>query len=339
VAANARSGFLHSSEIAATAHAYPSKLVDNEAYFKRCRFPIEDRDALIEETRLKTRTWCAHDENAWTLAKTAVERVLKKDPSLRDQIDAVIVASGTTTPVILPPETDNRGVADLAPLVLRDLGRDDALGIDIKACYCTGFLRGLELMDGLLASPERRAGLVIATEQGSRLAVAESNRSRFCFLMADAAGCVVLKRREQKPRTGLVDHVGWTRASMHRAVGVGPDGLSTVMMGSKAGAATVEMLIACAKKLLERNKVRPSDVDWLIPIQTHAQVVDALAKALEWPKKKLLWFGDVTGFAGSASIPACLSDQIESGVVRKGDLVLSVAVGAGMNCAGTLYYC
>jgi 3-oxoacyl-[acyl-carrier-protein] synthase III len=52
----------------------------------------------------------------------------------------------------------------------------------------------------------------------------------------------------------------------------------------------------------------------------------------------MLWVGGERGFSGSASIPACLSEQLESGVVQKGQLILSLAVGAGMNCAGALYY-
>src|SRR5690606_7713421 len=102
----------------------------------------------------------------------------------------------TTMPVLHPPEADNAGVADLAPLVLRELGLDGALGLDIKACYCTGFLRGLQVADNLLANPNYRAALVIATEQGSRFAVAETNRSKFCFIMSDAAGAVILTREE-----------------------------------------------------------------------------------------------------------------------------------------------
>jgi 3-oxoacyl-[acyl-carrier-protein] synthase-3 len=193
-------------------------------------------------------------------------------------------------------------------------------------------------MDALLQSSEHRAGLVVATEQGSRLAVAETNQSKFVFLMSDAAGCAVLERRPPRARAGIVDHVGWTDASKHRWVGVGPDGLSTVMMGKKAGAASLEMLIACAKKLMAKHDVTHRDVDWLLPIQSHAQLIEGLRAALEWPSEKMIWSGDVTGFAGGASIPACLGEQIQKGVVKKGDLILSVAVGAGLNCAGTLYY-
>lgn len=336
---NARAGRSYLSEIVATGYAYPTERVDNATYMARCRFPItDDVEALARDTQMKTRFWCLPDENTFTMARQAVQNALAAQPEMAGQIDVVLVASGTTMPVLHAPDKTNAGVADLAPLLLRDLGRDDALGLDIKACYCTGFLRGLELMDGMLANPNYRAGLVVATEQGSRFSVAETNRSTFCFIMSDAAGVAILRRGPVVPHAGVIDYFGYTSASKHDWVGIGADAASTIMKGSRAGAATHEMLVQCGRTLLERNGLTPKDINWLLPIQTHAQVVEAMREALAFARPQMLWFGDVTGFSGSASIAACLAEQIEKQVVKKGDLILSLAVGAGMNCAGVLYY-
>ncbi len=335
---NARAEKSHSSEIVAAGFAYPSLRIDNDGFMERCRFPLtDDLPGLIAETRMQTRTWCAEGENTWTLARAAVDMALAEQPGLVDEIDVILVASGTTMPVVHPPEAHNAGMADLAPLIARHIGRDHALGLDLKACYCTGFLRGLQVADGLLANPNYRAALVIATEQGSPFSVAESNRSKFCFIMSDSAGAMILRRTEARPGVGLIDHVGYTSASRFDWVGIGEDAASTIMRGSRAGAATFEMLTECAQALLTRNGLQIEDVDWLLPIQTHAGVIEGVRAALDWPKEKVLWFGDVTGFAGSASIPTCFAEQRQAGVIRPGDLVMSIAVGAGMNCGGSLY--
>jgi 3-oxoacyl-[acyl-carrier-protein] synthase III len=327
------------SEIVSTGHAYPSELVDNEAFLARCQFKLgEELPALVAQTRMRTRAWCRDSENTWTLARAAVDRAIAAAPEAAADIDLVLVASGTTMPLVHAPDPQNAGVADLAPLIIRHLGRDSIMGLDLKACYCTGFLRSLEVADAMLRAGTRRSALVVATEQGSRFAVAESNRSTFCFLMSDAAGAAILRARPRATRTGILDHVGHTDASKLDWVGIGPDARSTVMRGSKVAVETIDLLSRCARTLLARNHLTPADVDWLIPIQTHAQVIDALVSALDWPRDRLIWRGDVTGFAGSASVPACLAEQMERGVVRKGDLILSVAVGAGLNCAGTLFH-
>jgi 3-oxoacyl-[acyl-carrier-protein] synthase-3 len=327
------------SGFAAWAHAFPRQSVSNAEYLERARWPVSDPHALARESRMHNRLWCGPDENTWTMAREAIAKLFHAEPDLREQIDVVLVASGTTMPVLHPPEADNAGVADLAPLVLRELGRTDALGMDIKACYCTGFLRGVQTMDALLARGDYRAGLVIATEQGSRFSVAESNRSGFCYIMSDAAGAAVMRPHLSGPRGGLIDSVGFTDASKHSWVGIGADAASTVMRGGQAGPATLQMLVEAARALMDRSGLTPAQIDWLVPIQTHAGLVDALVGELGWPREKLIWRGDQTGFSGSASIPSAISASLESKVISRGELILSVAVGAGMNCAGALFHC
>jgi 3-oxoacyl-[acyl-carrier-protein] synthase-3 len=326
------------SELVATSFAYPSEVIDNDEYFRRCRFELKDRSALIEQSRMRTRRWCSPTENTRTLAKAAIADLTRREPELCREIDAVVVASGTTVPFALPSDPENRAVADLAPFLIGDLGLSHALGLDIKACYCSGFLRGLQVVDGLLANPNYRAALLVAVEQGSRLAVAETNRTSFCFIVSDAAGAALFRRAQPKARAGILDYCGFTDATKFSWVGIGEDAASIVMLGSRAAEATLEMLTDAASTLLRRNGLTPESVDWLLPIQTHAGLLDQLSRALEWPTEKVLWRGDVNGFSGSASIPSCLAEELSLGRVKKGDLVLSVAVGAGMNSAGALYY-
>jgi 3-oxoacyl-[acyl-carrier-protein] synthase-3 len=147
-----------------------------------------------------------------------------------------------------------------------------------------------------------------------------------------------LRRAAPRARTGIVDYVGYTDVEKLSWVGIGSDAASIIMLGSRAGEATTRMLLECGRTLLSRNGLSPSDVDWFLPIQTHAGLLDGVRSELGFPPERMLWVGGERGFSGSASIPACLSEQLEAGVVEKGQLILSLAVGAGMNCAGALYY-
>jgi len=345
MSANARRGLSYVSELVAASHAYPSDLVDNDEYWRRCRFTTSTSPAaLADETRMRTRRWCRAHENTASMTRAAVARLCEERPELVDEIDAVVVASGTSMPMAHPTDPENCAFADLSPLVLQQLAQHSGqrqgrvLGLDIKACYCTGFLRGLQVADGLLGNANYRSVLVVAAEQGSRFSVAESNRSSFCFIVGDAAGAVVLRRSAPEPRSGILDYVGYTDVDKLSWVGIGSDAASIIMLGSRAAEATRGMLLDCARSLLDRNGLTERDVNWLIPIQTHAGLLEGLRAELGFAASKMLWVGDERGFSGSASIPACLSEQVASGHVKKGDLVLSLAVGAGMNCAGALYY-
>jgi 3-oxoacyl-[acyl-carrier-protein] synthase-3 len=335
----ARRGASHGTELVATAFALPSDRIDNEEFFRRCRFtPTSSPAELIAETGMKQRFWCAPNENTRSLAEAAVANLISQNPGLASEIDVVVVASGTTMTMAHPSDPNNRAFADLAPLLLRQLGRTDALGLDIKACYCTGFLRGMQVVDGLLSNPNYRSALLVAVEQGSRFATAASNRSSFCFIVADGAGAVVFRRTDPGAGHGIIDYCGYSAVDKLDWVGIGEDAASIIMLGSRAAAATLEMLIECAQTLLQRNGLSARDVDFMIPIQTHRGLVSELTRALEWPANKLLWAGDELGFSGSASIPTCLAQNRARGTLRRGQRVLSLAVGAGMNCAGALYH-
>ncbi len=338
---NARARMTRATEIVATGYALPSDRVDNAAFFARCRFAIGDEDerrALVEGTRMKTRTWCAPGENTWTMARDAIRMALSTSAVPADEIDLVIVSSCSTIPVVNYPNPMNPVMADLAPLVLAELGRDDGVGIDLKAAYCAGFLRGLELMDAMLENPGYRAGLLVATDEGGRFATAESNRSAFCFLVGDAAGAVVLRKHEPAPHLGLVDYLSQTVVSKADLTGWGYDGRSLFVKGARAQSASLALMLDVGRRLLLRNDLGPADIDWLLPSQTHVQTVESLCDGLHVPREKLLWSGDETGYAASASIAAALAARRDEGTIRKGDLVLSLAVGAGMNVAGALYH-
>jgi 3-oxoacyl-[acyl-carrier-protein] synthase-3 len=330
------------TELLACGHAYPRARVDNDEYFARCRFPIaagaDERAELVRTTRMKTRAWCGPDENTWTMARAAVAMALEESPLPASEIDLVVVSSCSTIPMVNYPNPENPVMADLAPLVLGAIGRDDGVGLDLKACYCAGFLRGLELCDAMLENSDYRAALLVATDEGGRFATAESNRSAFCFLVGDAAGAAILRKRPAAPYTGLVDSISRTVPSKADLTGWGADGRSLFVRGEKAQAASLQLMVEAGRTLLARNRLDGESIDWILPAQTHIATLEALCDALRIPLRKLLWSGDVTGYAASASIAAALSERRHEGTIARGDLVLSLAAGAGMSCAGALYH-
>ncbi len=318
-------------------HRYPSEVVDNDAYFEKCRFAItEDRAALIRETRMRTRYYCAEGENTYTLAREAALMALEASGVHAHEIDIVIVSSCTTMPGFNYPNPDDPVTADLSTLIARDLGRDGVFGFDLKATYCAGFLRALQLGDGLLQNPNCRAALIVASDVGGRFATSESNRSAFCFVVGDSAGAVVLRRGEPGGAPGIVDYDGGMHPTHMNLTKFGADGRSLVVRG-KTGEVGLELMLDSARRVLARQNLRPTDVDWLLPMQGYAPAIDALARGLAWPEERVLWFGDRTGYAASASIPTCLSAQVHAGKIKPGDSILSLAAGAGMNGGAVLY--
>jgi 3-oxoacyl-[acyl-carrier-protein] synthase III len=331
---NARTHFRPTS-IVASGHCFPSDRVDNAAFFARCRFPIaDDHAALVRDTRMTARTWCGPGENTWTMARAAVHMALESVDAA--EIDLVIVSSCSTIPMVNFPDAENPVMADLSPLILRELGRDDGVGLDLKAGYCAGFIRGLEVADAMLENPSYRSALLVATDVGGRFATAPSNRSIFCFLVGDSAGAVVLRKGS---RAGLLDYISATVPSKADLTAWGADGESLVVKGARTGAASFELMLNAGKTLLARNNLSGGDLDAFLPAQTSITMLESLCDALAIPRSKLLFAGDQTGYSASASIPTHLSDRLHKGDLRPNDLVLSVAAGAGMNAGAALYRC
>jgi 3-oxoacyl-[acyl-carrier-protein] synthase-3 len=332
---NARVRLRGNTEIVAAGHYFPKDRVSNEDFFARCEFPItDDREALVRDTRMVARTWCGPDENTWTMAREAVRMAVRGIDA--SEIDLVVVSSCSTIPMVNYPDPSNGVMADLSPLVLAELGKDDGVGIDIKAGYCAGFLRGLEVCDAMLENPNYRAALLVASDVGGRFATAPSNRSVFCFLVGDSAGAVVLRKSE---RRGLVDHLSVSVPSKADLTAWGADGKSLIVKGQRTGAASFELMLDAGKRLLARNHITGKDLDAFLPAQTSIAMLEALADGLGIARHKLLWRGDETGYSASASIATHLSYRLARGDLRKGQLVLSLAAGAGMNAGGALYYC
>ena len=327
------------NEIVAIGHHYPPHIVGNDLFVERAQYRVPRLESLARETKMKTRRWCGPGESTWTMARAAVDAAFASAPvqGLQAEIDLIIVSSASTLPHAHAPEPETPSMAELAPLIADHLGRK-VLSIDLRAVACTGFLRGLELADAMLATGRYRAALVVASECTSQFATAASNRSGFCYIMGDAAGAAILRPTQRRERVGLRDHCGYIDGSKRGWMSFGDDLASFVVRGAQLGPATIEMMAECGRTLLQRNELSPDEVDWLLPIQTHAGLVEGLCQALAWDPAKLLWQGDVRGFSGSSSIPACLSQQLEQGRVERGASVLALAVGAGLNCAGSLFY-
>lgn len=335
---NARVDRPYSLVVAATGYALPEERVDNREFARRSRSQFSAIDELAEQSATRARRWCAPHETAWTLAHRACLDAFSRCPDLLEEIDVVIAVSSTILPALHPCEPENAGNSELAPLVLRDVLRRDCLSIDLKG-NCSGFLRALEVMDGLLAVPGRRAGLIVCAEQASRLATAETNRSSFSFIAADAAGTMVLQRRVREPGTaveGLLDYCGTTHVNTLDLAGVGPDGNSIVMKGSTAAAAVGSAMIRQAQTLLDRNALSVADIDWFVPLQGHRRMVASVSEALGFPEAKVLWNAQDHGFSGSASIPATLAELTAAGTIRERALVLATATGAGLHSAAAL---
>jgi 3-oxoacyl-[acyl-carrier-protein] synthase-3 len=297
--------------------------------------------------------------NEWILARTGVRQRHIAEPEMAtsdmaaeaaraalaqrgieaSHLDAIIVC--TVTPDYMFPST--------ACLVQHAVGAKGAWGFDLVAA-CSGFVYGLTVGASLVAAGTHGKVLVIGADTMSRI-VDYTDRAT-CVLFGDGAGAMLIERPgEGEDALGFVDFVG-------EVDGSGADALKMPAGGSRrpASAETVaakmhyihqdgqqvfkyavrKMYESC-RDLLERNSVSAAEVALMVPHQANIRIIQAAASRLGIAPEKLMVNIEMYGNTTAATIPLATRDAIAQGRLKRGDLVVFAAVGAGYTVGASLW--
>ena len=99
----------------------------------------------------------------------------------------------------------------------------------------------------------------------------------------------------------------------------------------------VRKMYESCSELLARNGLTANDVGMLIPHQANGRIITACAERLGLPPERVLVNIDRYGNTTAATIPLATRDAIESGRLKKGDLVMFASVGAGFTVGANLW--
>ena len=304
-------------------HYLPERVVPN-SWFEGW---LDTSDEWIRSrSGIERRRFAADDEATSDLATHAARAALDAAGLNVDDIDGVIVA--TSTPDLTFPS--------VATMVQRDLGMTHGFGFDVQA-VCAGFIYALTNANALIIAGQARRLLVIGAETFSRI-MDWQDRST-CVLFGDGAGAVVLSAQEGN---GTPDDRGILSADLnsdgrYREMLYVDGGVSTTgdagklrMQGNPLFRQAVEKLTETADVALEKIGLSGSDVDWIVPHQANIRIIAGTAKKLGLPMERVIVTVQDHGNTSAASIPLALSVGVADGRIRKGDLVLSEAIGGGL---------
>ncbi len=292
--------------------ALPDKIVTNDDLAAR----MDTNDAWIRE-----RTGIRERRVGGSTASLSVEsgrRALEVAGLAPDDIDVLILA--TTTPDRQVPGTS---AAVQAALGLR------CGAFDLNAA-CSGFVYGLVVAQGMIATGARRA-LVIGTDTLSRITDWDDRNTAVLF--ADGSGAAVLEAKEGPSNilSWAIDADGTAEMILHADIG------STIVMeGKEVFRRAVRIMVELGQQVLREAGVRIEDVALVVPHQANIRIIDAACQRLGVERDRTAIVLDRTGNTSSASIPLALVDAVDAGRVAEGDLVLLVGFGAGMTGAASL---
>ena len=319
-------------KISALGTYVPPRLLTNKDLEKL----VETNDQwILERTGIRERHIVDKGVATSDLALEAAKRVLAQrgmDPS---DLDAIIVA--TVTPDMLFPCS--------ACLVQNKLGAKNVWGFDMNAA-CSSFVYALQVGSGFVASGVHKKVFVIGADVMSSI-IDYTDRAT-CVIFGDGAGAVILEPADES--LGIIDFLhevdgsGGVSLYMPGGGSLNPSTHETVdkkmhyvhQDGQAVFKFAVRKMAEVCEKLLERNNVHGKDISVFIPHQANKRIITATAERLGMPMERVIVNIDRFGNTTSATIPLAMDTARQEGKLKKGDLVLLAAVGAGFTVGATL---
>lgn len=310
----------------------PPKILDNK-YFESI---VDTSDEwIIERTGIRERRVVEGDMASSDMAIEASKVALDVAGVKPEEIGLIIV--GTVTPDYIWPSTAN--------IVQDKLGCTNAAGFDVTT-GCTGLLTAMDAGTQFVHSGRYKYVLCIGVETLTSITDYEDRNT--CVLFGDGAAAFVLTSGAKGDGI-LSTHManeGWKLDLLYMPGGGSrsPASVETVknrdhfvkMEGQEVFKNAVRAMVASAKYVLQDTGHTSDDVALLIPHQANIRILEATAKRLKIPLERVMINVEKYGNTSAASIGLAVDEAVKEGRIKKGDLILLVAFGAGLAAAGNL---
>ena len=303
-------------------HYLPYRVVPNAEFEKT----LDTTDEWIKSrSGIERRHFAAPDQGTSDLATNAANAALAMAGLTGNDVDAIIVATSTSD-LTFP---------SAATMVQAKIGNTKGYAFDIQA-VCAGFAFALTNANALIVSGQANRVLVIGAETFSRI-MDWTDRST-CVLFGDGAGAVVLEAQigdGTNADRGILS-TDLNSDGTHRDLLYVDGGVSTQttgvlkMQGQEIFKHAVEKLAQTAHTALGKIGLGADDVDWVVPHQANIRIIKSTARKLGVGMDRVIVTVQDHGNTSAASIPLALSVGVANGQIKKGDLVVTEAIGGGL---------
>lgn len=303
-------------------HYLPDRIVPNAEFEKT----LDTTDEWIKSrSGIERRHFAAPSQTTSDLATEAANAALKMAGLSGNDVDAIVLATSTAD-LTFP---------SAATMVQAKIGNTKGYAFDIQA-VCAGFAYALTNANALIVSGQADRVLVIGAETFSRI-MDWTDRST-CVLFGDGAGALLL---EAQTGEGTIDDRGILSTDLnsdgsHRDLLYVDGGVSTQstgvlkMQGQEIFKHAVEKLAQTAHTALDKVGLGADDVDWVVPHQANIRIIKSTARKLGVGMDRVIVTVQDHGNTSAASIPLALSVGVANGQIKRGDLLVTEAIGGGL---------
>lgn len=291
---------------------------------------------IVERTGIRERHKLAQGLGVSDICTEAAKKCLAVRGISASEVEVIIV--GTVTPDMMFPST--------ACLVQNKIGAIGAWGFDVSG-GCSGFVYALLAGAKMVESGAYKKVLVIGADANTRMT--DYTDRATCVLFGDGGGAVLLEPCEEG-EIGFIDSVneidgsGGVSLNLKGGGSLNPPTHETVdkkmhyiyQDGPAVYKFAVRKMAEATAKLLERNGVTGSDLGCFIPHQANKRIITATADRLGMDPERVIINIEKYGNTSAGTIPLAMETAVQQGKLKKGDLVLLAAVGAGFTVGTVL---
>lgn len=290
---------------------------------------IETTDEWIRQrTGIQSRRHAKEDEYTSDLCIKAVENMVEYNEIDISDVDFIIVATSTPDQVI----------PSIASQVQSRLHIKNAGCLDISAA-CAGFVYGIILAKGLIASGAYKKVLIIGAETLSKVTNFKDRTS--CILFGDGAGAIIVEASAEnyifQGMTATDGAYGQDLYLSNQAANINKEKIIADNKIHQNGRAVfkwaISTLVEKTKNLVELNHRKLEDIDWLIPHSANLRILEAACEGLDFPIEKCLESIREYGNTSAASIPIAWYNGLKSGKVKIDDIIILAGFGGGLTYA------
>jgi len=311
-------------------HYLPKNIIEN-SYFET--FLDTSDDWIKARSGIERRHFAEDNELTSDLGLAAAKNALKHASLNANDIDAIIVA--TSTPDLTFPST--------ATKIQHKLGMTSGFAFDIQA-VCAGFVFALANANALIISGQAKRVMVIGAETFSRI-MNWKDRST-CVLFGDGAGALILEAQEgdnDNQDRGIIatdlNSDGSLADILYVDGGVSKNQQSGVLImeGKEVYKHAVTKLTETAETVLKKAKINHEEIDWVIPHQANLRIIKSTSQKLGIDLSKIIVTVQSHGNTSAASIPLAISVANKEKKLKKGDLLLTEAIGGGLAWGSVIF--
>ena len=267
------------------------------------------------------------------MGEQAVRGLLLRTNTAPEDVDLLICC--TVTPDMMFPATAN--------IISDKCGIKNAFSFDLNAA-CSGFLFALQTASAYVETGRFKKVIVVGTDKMS--SITDYSDRTTCPLFGDASGAVLLEPTMEE--VGVMDYIfhtdGSGRKYLHQKAGgsVRPSSHETVdakehfvyQEGQSVFKFAVSNMADVAVEIMERNKLGPDDIAWLVPHQANLRIIDATGRRMGLDPEKVMINIQNYGNTTTATIPLCIWEYEKK--LKKGDILILAAFGGGFTW-GAIY--